>query len=87
MSRYRIDYEPGATKALRAIRDRRIKLPLLAALEGLMDDPHPVGCVKMVGSADEWRIRVGAWRIIYRVDDGRLAVVVVRVGPRGGVYW
>ena len=86
MSRYQIEYEPAATKALRAIRDRRIKLPLLAALDALMDDPRPPGCKKLVGGKDEWRVRVGDWRIAYRIDDGRLVVLVVRIGPRKDVY-
>ena len=86
MSRYRIEYEPAARKTLRAIRDRRLKLTLLAALEGLMDDPRPAGCKKLVGVVDEWRVRVGDWRIIYRIEDGRLVVLVVRVGPRKDVY-
>ena len=40
----------------------------------------------MSGSGDDWRIRVGDWRVVYRIDDGRVVVVVVRVAPRGGVY-
>jgi mRNA interferase RelE/StbE len=35
---------------------------------------------------DHWRVRVGDWRIVYRIEDGRLVVVVVRVAPRSGVY-
>jgi mRNA interferase RelE/StbE len=34
----------------------------------------------------EKRVRVGDWRIVYRIEDGRLVVVVVRVAVRGGVY-
>jgi len=33
-----------------------------------------------------WRVPVGEWRVVYRVEDGRLVVVVVEVGPRGKVY-
>ena len=86
MSRYRIEYEPDAVKALRAIKDRRVKLPLLAALNGLMENPRPPGVRKLVGSEGEWRIGVGAWRIVYGVDDGVLVVLVVMVAPRGEVY-
>ena len=32
------------------------------------------------------RIRVGEWRIVYRVKDEHLLVFVVRVGHRGDVY-
>jgi mRNA interferase RelE/StbE len=35
---------------------------------------------------DAYRIRVGAYRVIYEIEDGRLLVLVVKVGPRGSVY-
>ena len=85
--RYAIVYEREAVKSLRAIRDKRVAAPIKAAIEALADDPRPPGCRKLAGRKDEWRIRVGNWRVIYRVEDGRLVVVVVAVGVRGGVYW
>ena len=39
------------------------------------------------GRQDEWRVRVGTWRVVYRIEEGRLVVLVVRVAPRGEVYW
>ena len=86
MTRYRLDYEPKARKQLRAIKDMRLRGALKAALAGLMDDPRPPGCLKMAGYRDQWRVRVGEWRIVYRIDDGVLVVLVVAVAPRGGVY-
>ena len=86
MTRYRLDYELKARKQLRAIKDSRLRGALEAALVGLMTDPRPPGCLKLVGFKDEWRLRVGEWRIVYRIDDGVLVVLVVAVAPRGGVY-
>ena len=83
--RYAIVYEREAVKSLRAIRDKRVAAPIKTAIEALADDPRPPGCRKLAGRKDEWRIRVGNWRVIYRVEDGRLVVVVVAVGVRGGV--
>jgi len=86
MTAYRIDYTPAAEKALRRIRDARLADPIKRAIANLRDDPRPVGCKKLVGEVDQWRIRVGDWRVIYRIEDGRLVVLVVTVAPRGGVY-
>ena len=61
-------------------------LPLQAALAGLTVDPRPPGCLKLTGGVDQWRIRAGDRRVVYRVEDGRLVVVVGGVGPRGKVY-
>jgi mRNA interferase RelE/StbE len=86
MKRYAIEYERRAEKQLRAIRDRRLALALKAAIDDLALAPRPPGCLKLSGPTDEWRIRVGDWRIVYRIEDGRLVVVVVRVAPRSEVY-
>jgi mRNA interferase RelE/StbE len=86
VSRYRIEFTRAAAKELRAVRDWRVHDALEAAILGLADDPRPPGCRKLSGRKDEWRIRVGDWRVIYRVEGVRLVVIVVAVGARGGVY-
>ncbi len=86
MTRYTIDYSPRAEKALRAIRDERIGDPIKRAIMGLADEPRPPGALKLVGEDDLWRLRVGDWRIVYSIGDGKLIVVVVRIAPRGKVY-
>ncbi|MGQ0563754.1 MAG: type II toxin-antitoxin system RelE family toxin [Gemmobacter sp.] len=86
MTRYRIDLSKGAKKDLRRITEARLHDRLTAAIGRLAIEPRPEGCLKLVGSVDQWRIRVGDWRIVYVIEDGRLVVLVVSVGPRGGVY-
>jgi mRNA interferase RelE/StbE len=51
----------------------------------LEHDPRPPGCKKLRGR-DAWRIRIGDYRAIYEIDDGRLVVTVVAVGHRREVY-
>ena len=86
MKRYRVELDKLAQKQLRAVRDVRLRDTLERNIHALADNPRPPGCVKLVGEKDRWRIRVGTWRVVYRVDDGVLLVEVVRVGPRSGVY-
>lgn len=38
------------------------------------------------GEREEWRVRVGEYRIIYRVDDQEREVIILAVGHRGSVY-
>jgi mRNA interferase RelE/StbE len=40
----------------------------------------------LADEVNQWRVRVGDWRIVYRIEDGRLVVMVITVAPRGGVY-
>ena len=56
-----------------------------AALGALAYDPRPPGCVKLTGR-DDYRVRVGDYRILYDIEDDRLTVVVVKVGDRKEIY-
>jgi mRNA interferase RelE/StbE len=86
MRRYAIDYEAGARRDLRGIRDLRTALEIKAAIEALASTPRPPGVKKLQGSRDRWRVRVGDWRIVYRIEDDRLVVLVVAVAKRDEVY-
>ena len=39
-----------------------------SAVEALADTPRPRGCRKLTGR-EGWRIRVGAYRVLYEVED------------------
>ncbi len=41
---------------------------------------------KLRGRDDEWRLRVGDWRVRFRFDSQSGNVVVLRVLPRGRAY-
>jgi mRNA interferase RelE/StbE len=42
--------------------------------------------VKKLSGREAWRIRVGKYRIIYEIDDGKLTILVILVGHRKEVY-
>ena len=86
MTRYQVTVERKAEKQINAVRIRWLAEALRDAIFALADNPRPPGCIKMSGPGDDWRIRVGDWRVVYRIDDGRVVVVLVRVAPWGGVY-
>ena len=69
---------------------RRIARPeqdrLRAAIRALSANPRPAGCVKLRGSEDLWRIRVGNYRVVYQIIDERLVVLIVRVRHRREAY-
>ncbi|MBZ5590025.1 MAG: type II toxin-antitoxin system RelE/ParE family toxin [Acidobacteriia bacterium] len=47
---------------------------------------RPPGCEKLAGAGDRYRVRPGAYRIVYEVPDEELVVVLVKVGHRSDVY-
>jgi mRNA interferase RelE/StbE len=82
---YAVEWSREARKAL-ADLDRSSARRVAAACAALAGDPRPPGCLKMTGTADLWRIRVGQHRVVYTVEDRRLLVLVLRVGHRREVY-
>jgi len=47
--------------------------------------PRPPGC-KILRGSDKWRIRIGNYRLIYEIDDGAKAVIVIKIAHRSDVY-
>ena len=33
-----------------------------------------------------YRLRVGDWRVIYEIREDELVILILKIGPRGGVY-
>ena len=60
----------------------------LRAMRDLGEEPRPRGAKKMRGTGieEEWRIRIGDYRVVYRVDDEARMVLILAIGHRGGVY-
>ena len=86
MANYRVFIKPSAAKELEAVDPKKDRQRIVAGIRSLAEDPRPPGCEKLVGADDQYRIRVGRYRVIYSVGDGELVVVVVRVGHRKDVY-
>ena len=55
-------------------------------IETLADNPRPPGTVKLTAEDNLYRVRVGDYRIVYRIEDKRLVVLIVRIGHRREVY-
>ncbi|MBI4671771.1 MAG: type II toxin-antitoxin system RelE/ParE family toxin [Chloroflexi bacterium] len=55
------------------------------ALAAFPQSPRPPGCLKLKNSP-YWRVRVGDWRIIYRIDDAARTVTVARIRHRREAY-
>ncbi|MGP9683612.1 MULTISPECIES: type II toxin-antitoxin system RelE family toxin [unclassified Brachybacterium] len=81
---YEIEVRPAALRALKCI-DHQDRRRIQGAIALLAAEPRPPGAKALQGR-DGLRIRVGAYRIIYTVEDTRLLVVVVTLGHRRDVY-
>ncbi len=86
MASYRVLIKPSAAKEIEAVDQKRDRQRIVARILALADEPRPVGCEKLAGESDRYRVRVGRYRILYSIADDELLVLVVRVGHRKDVY-
>jgi mRNA interferase RelE/StbE len=85
--KYAFAFTPHARRQLRAI-DQQTAMRILEALTPLGDDPYREGAHirKLTGHGDRYRLRVGDYRVIYRIHDHQLIIEVIQVGHRREVY-
>jgi mRNA interferase RelE/StbE len=63
-----------------------IRSRIISALQSLAQNPRPRGCRKLADGVNDWRIRVGQYRVLYELDDRNKLVSVNRVRHRRDVY-
>ena len=59
---------------------------VLEKIQNLADEPRPDGVVKLKGSDNEYRIRVGDYRVRYEIDDESQLVQLLQCKHRKDVY-
>jgi mRNA interferase RelE/StbE len=84
---WKIEYAPRAKKVLRKL-DRQTTARILAALEdiSMLASPRLRGHALTGPLADLWSYRVGDWRVLARIEDQRLVILVIEVGNRREIY-
>ena len=63
-----------------------VQIRLQIAIDALDENPRPDGVKKLKGKDNQYRLRVGDYRIIYTIEDQKLLIVVVQLGARSDVY-
>jgi mRNA interferase RelE/StbE len=76
---YKLQVRRRAEKALDKLPDRDYERVVEAILR-LKENPRPVGCAKLVGGI--YRVRVGAYRVVYLIDDAARLVDIGKVDRR-----
>ncbi len=52
----------------------------------LAENPRTSGVVKLASEDGLYRVRAGDYRAIYRIEDYRLLLLVIKVGHRRDIY-
>ena len=85
MPEYRVAFKSSAEKEFFRLPDDTAAR-ILPRIKAFATDPRPHGTKKLRGGANEWRIRVGDYRVIYTIDDEVKHVKVTRIAHRREVY-
>jgi mRNA interferase RelE/StbE len=82
---YVVEIKLSARKELEALPDNVLSR-VIRKMESLGQQPRPAGCKKLKGYTDQWRVRVGDWRLLYVIDDADKLVSITRIAHRRDVY-
>jgi mRNA interferase RelE/StbE len=82
---YQVAILPVALRQLRAL-DPSVRARIRARIDALAHDPRPHGVKALQGDPGTLRLRVGDYRVLYRVEDKQLVVLVVTVAHRREAY-
>lgn len=81
---WRLEFDPDALKDLKKL-DKPVQIRIVQFLRKRIadsDDPRAIGeSLRGASLGNYWKYRVGDWRIICDIQDGRIIVRVLRVLP------
>ncbi|MBE5937719.1 MAG: type II toxin-antitoxin system RelE/ParE family toxin [Lachnospiraceae bacterium] len=77
---YKIEINKKALKFILK-QPKNKQIALFSAINKL-----PEGNTKKLSGHDLYRLRVGDYRIIYTIDNGKLVICVIDAGNRGQIY-
>jgi mRNA interferase RelE/StbE len=82
---YSVHLEHRAEKELRRLPHNLFQ-KVIAQVKNLKDNPRPPGCRKIIGSKNDWRMKVENYRIVYEIDETLAIVRVMRIRLRKEAY-
>jgi mRNA interferase RelE/StbE len=87
LDEYRLRLLGSVERQLVAMQDTGVAWAIVEFITGpLLANPHRVGRPLRSRWESHLSAHVGAYRVVYRIDDDEVIVTVVRIGHRGAVY-
>lgn len=86
--RYKVEYTKKAVKQLKKM-DRQIAALIISYIEKKLvgcTNPRQFGKSLQGNRNDKWRYRIGNYRILAKIEDDTMVIIVVEVGHRKDIY-
>ena len=83
---FKITYNKQAERELRKLPENQAER-IRQKMEIIAQDPNDQhNNVTKLKDRPGYRLRVGDWRVIYKIFDDQVCILVVKIAPRGSVY-
>ena len=83
---YKVFYLDSAEKDLAAL-DKPIRKRIIDKIEKILaQDPEGLGKPLTGSFKGMWRYRIGDFRVIYRISEEEILILVAKVGDRKNIY-
>ncbi len=82
---YDVNLSKSAEKELYKL-PKSYYLKIRYAIDNLAENPRPIACLKLTNKGNQYRIRVGVYRIIYSIFDEQLVIDIIAIGHRKDIY-
>ena len=86
MAAYSLYIKQSAGREIDGVGSKKDRRRIVGRVREVVEDPRPIGSEKLAGRDDCYRIRMGDYRVVYSIDDGRREIVILKVGHRREVY-
>lgn len=88
MTRYQIVYSKRAIRELKKL-DQHTRQMIYSWIDKNLvgcENPRQYGRGLTADRSGQWRYRIGAYRLICQIDDGKLVILALSVGHRKKIY-
>lgn len=85
---YKVEFTSRALKELKKLDKHTATLILGWVRKNLenCENPRLHGKALTANRSDEWRYRVGDYRLLAKIDDGKITILILNVGHRRDIY-
>jgi mRNA interferase RelE/StbE len=82
---YELYIERHAEKDLKKLPESLFS-GIIENIKNLTQNPHPPNSKKIKGSQNDWRLRIGDYRVLYEINSATKAIIIMRVKHRRDAY-